>query len=153
MRWTLIAVGKPKAGPMREAEAHYRKRLGLLRPLTVVEVAEAPTRDVAAARRMESQALLQALPDGASLVALTEHGATLSSEAFAKRLDQAEAEGGRGLAFVVGGAHGLDAELLAQAKWKLSLSPMTFPHELARVMLVEQLYRAEQIRRGTPYHK
>lgn len=153
MRWTLIAVGKPKAGPLREAESHYRKRLGALRPLAVLEVAEAPTREVAAARRLEGQALLQAVPEGAALVALTEHGQTLASEAFAKRLDQAEAEGGRGLAFVIGGAHGLDEAVLAKASWKLSLSPMTFPHELARVMLVEQLYRAEQIRRGTPYHK
>lgn len=153
MRWTLIAVGKPKAGPLREAEAHYRQRLVALRPLQVREVPEAPTRDVAAARRLEGQALLQACPEGAALVALTEHGATLSSSAFAQRLEAWEREGGRGLAFVLGGAHGLDEEVLARASWKLSLSPMTFPHELARVMLCEQLYRAEQIRRGTPYHK
>jgi len=84
------------------------------------------------------------------LVILTEEGQTLDSVALAQRL---EGSGSERLAFVIGGAEGIDPALKARASWRLSLSPMTFPHELARLLLLEQLYRAMTIQQGGPYHK
>ena len=98
----------------------------------------------------EADAIRAALRPDETLIALMEQGDTLASVPFAQRLEQF---GNQRLAFVIGGADGLTAELKAQAKWRLSLSPMTFPHELARLMLVEQLFRAQAIVQGSPYHR
>jgi 23S rRNA (pseudouridine1915-N3)-methyltransferase len=90
------------------------------------------------------------LQPGEQLVVMAEEGQTFDSPAFAERLD---GSGSERLVFVIGGAEGIDPALKARASWKLSLSPMTFPHELARLLLLEQLYRALSIQQSGPYHK
>ncbi len=101
---------------------------------------------------MEGQALRHAVPDGARTVALTRRGRRCSSEDFARRLGTWQREA-RDVALVIGGAHGLDAEVLETADDRLRLSSLTLPHDLARLVLLEQLYRACTILRGEPYHK
>jgi len=139
-RIRILAVGKVRKGWVSEGVALYRKRLP---GLEVLEL-----RDAGMTR--EAEAITAALRPEERLVVLTEEGETFSSPAFAERL---EGSGSERLAFVIGGADGLDPGLKARASWRLSLSPMTFPHELARLLLLEQLYRATSILKGGPYHK
>ena len=139
-RIRILAVGKVRKGWLSDGVALYRKRLP---GLEVVEL-----RDGGMER--EATAILAALRPDERLVALTEEGQTYSSIAFAHAL---EGSGSERLAFVIGGADGLDPTLRARADWRLSLSPMTFPHELARLLLLEQLYRALSIQQGGPYHR
>jgi len=145
----LIAVGRLRAGPEQELFAQYA---GRLRPaLAVTEVAEG--RGAAAEiRRREGEAILAALPPGAYAVALDQGGQAPDSEALA-RLVERWLDQGRPLCFVVGGAEGLDPAVLARADALLALGPMTWPHLLARALLAEQLYRAQCIRTGHPYHR
>lgn len=159
MRWTILAVGKVKEAYWQAALAEYLKRLGPYRPVEVVELpdekadpAQTPAL-IEQARRREGERILAALKPGAHLVALWENGEQLDSRALSERLARLDHEGAREAAFVIGGANGLDPAVLARADWKLGLSRLTLPHQLARVVLVEQLYRAERIRRGEPYHK
>ncbi len=139
-RIRVLAVGKLRKPWLQEGALLYLKRLPGL------EITE--LRDGGMAR--EAQAIRAALRPGEELVVLTEEGQSFTSQAFARRL---EGSGSSRLAFVIGGADGLEPALKAQAAWALSLSPMTFPHELARLMLLEQLYRALSIQQGGPYHR
>ena len=123
-----------------EGVALYRRRLP---GLEIVEV-----RDGTPER--EATAILAALKPGERLVALSEEGVGLDSQTLAKRL---AAQDGARLAFAIGGAEGLSATLKQRAQWCLSLSPLTFPHELARLLLLEQMYRASSILDGGPYHR
>jgi 23S rRNA (pseudouridine1915-N3)-methyltransferase len=142
----LIAVGRLRDGPERALFERYDMRL---RPaLTVVEVAEA--RGTAAeVKRREAAALLAAVPKEAFVVALDLGGVVLDSVGLGERL----AEWGRGACFVIGGAEGLDVSVLDRAGIVLSLGAMTWPHFLVRAMLAEQLYRAQAIAAGHPYHR
>ena len=139
-RIRILAVGKVRKGWVLEGIATYLKRLP---GLQVVELRDA-------GKAKEAEAILAALRPDEQLVVLAEEGQTFASPAFAKRL---EGSGSDRLALVIGGAEGIDPALKARARWKLSLSPMTFPHELARLLLLEQLYRALTIQQGGPYHK
>jgi len=139
-RIRVLAVGKLRKGWLTEGVALYRKRLP---GLEVLEL-----RDAGMAR--EAEAIRLALRPQEQLVVLTEEGQRLDSLALAARL---EGSGSERLAFVIGGADGLDPALKAAATWQLSLSPLTFPHELARLLLLEQLYRAVSIQQGGPYHR
>jgi 23S rRNA (pseudouridine1915-N3)-methyltransferase len=139
-RIRILAVGKVRKGWVQEGVALYLKRLP---GLEVVEL-----RDGGMAR--EAELIGAVLRPEEQLVVLTEEGQTFPSTAFAQRL---EGSGSERLAFVIGGADGLDPALKARARWRLSLSPMTFPHELARLLLLEQLYRALSIQQGGPYHR
>ena len=139
-RIRILAVGKVRKGWVSEGVELYRKRLP---GLEIVEL-----RDGGMAR--EAEAISAELRSGERLVALCEEGQTYDSIAFAKAL---EGSGSERLAFVIGGADGLDPVLKARAHLRLSLSPMTFPHELARLLLLEQLYRALSIQQGGPYHR
>lgn len=154
MRITIIAVGRLKEAHWRDAAAEYLKRL---RPYATVEIVEVPDRDVTAderaAVRAEGEAVLRAIPDGAQVVVLDIGGKQLSSEGFSAWLELAGIEGRSSIAFVIGGAAGLDPAVLAKADERLSLGPMTLPHQLARVVLLEQVYRAFRIMRGEPYHR
>jgi 23S rRNA (pseudouridine1915-N3)-methyltransferase len=146
----VIAVGKARPGPLRALAEDYAGRLPWTFALTEVE---APARLPAADRmRRESELLAARVPAGAVLVALDGRGKALSSEALAARLG-AWRDGGRDVAFVLGGADGLDRTLVARAALVLSLGAMTWPHLLARAMLIEQLYRASAILAGHPYHR
>ena len=139
-RIRILAVGKVRKGWVLEGIATYLKRLP---GLQVVELRDA-------GKAKEADAVLAALQPGEQLVVMAEEGQTFDSPAFAERLD---GSGSERLVFVIGGAEGIDPALKARASWKLSLSPMTFPHELARLLLLEQLYRALSIQQGGPYHK
>jgi 23S rRNA (pseudouridine1915-N3)-methyltransferase len=145
----LIAVGKLKAGPEADIVARYAARL---RPgLTIVEVPEG-FGAVTEIKRREAASLLAALPNNAFTVALDIGGAAPTSEDFARQL-QAWQGSGRTLCFLIGGAEGLAAEVLARADAVLSFGKLTWPHMLVRVMLVEQMFRAHSILAGHPYHR
>jgi len=145
----LIAVGRLRAGPEADLFARYNARL---RPsLEVFEVPEGAGAP-AEIKRREGEALLAALPRDAFAVALDLGGAAPTSEALAAMLESWLA-GGRKLAFLIGGAEGFSAPVLARADHVLSLGPLTWPHMLARVMLAEQLFRARAIATGHPYHR
>ena len=154
MRITLVAVGRLKEAYWRDAAAEYLKRL---RPYATVEVVEVNDRDVtrdeARALAEEGADVLRALPDGAHVVTLEIGGRTLSSEGFADDLADHMVGGRSHVVFVLGGAAGLAPDVLARADSRLSLGPMTLPHQLARVVLLEQVYRAFRIMRGEPYHR
>ncbi len=153
MEVTLAAVGRLRPS-YREACDEYLRRLGRYARVAEVEVREAsraPTPE--AQRREEATRLAAKLPPGARVVALTRDGRAWSSAELARRLSAWRLEGGRGLAFVLGGSHGLGAALLEGAAERWSLGPLTLPHELARVVVAEQLYRAFTILAGHPYHK
>jgi 23S rRNA (pseudouridine1915-N3)-methyltransferase len=148
----LIAVGKLRPY-YRAALDDYGKRLrryAVFREHEVREASRAP--NVAAQRLEEAQRLTSRMPPGASLVALARVGAGWTSADLAKQLERWTLAA-RPLAFVVGGSHGLDASLIGRASATWSLGPLTLPHELARVVVAEQLYRAFTILRGEPYHK
>ena len=135
MKIRVAAVGKVKEAHLKTGIDTYLKRLRPVQPIEMIEVAS-----------------VEALPGEGFTIALTEAGETLDSEAFARRLDQLEREV-RQITFWIGPAEGFPKEKLKAANWRLSLSPMTFPHDLATLLLVEQHYRATRIRRGEPYHK
>jgi 23S rRNA (pseudouridine1915-N3)-methyltransferase len=149
---TLIAVGRVR-GTLVEAVRHYEDRAGRYWKLHTIEVdAGAGGKDEPeAVRRAEEERILARLPQQADLVALTRSGQPVGSRAFATYLED-HALHGRDLAFVIGGAYGIGPTLLARAR-QMTLSAMTFPHEVARLLLAEQLYRAGTILRGEPYHK
>ena len=139
-RFRIIAVGKIRKTWVQEGIETYHKRLP---GLSIVEVRDS-TPD------KEADAICQVLRSDEWPVMLMEQGETLTSTVFAERF---RSMGSQRLAFVIGGADGLTAELKAMARWKLSLSPMTFPHELARLLLIEQLFRVKAIQQGSPYHR
>ncbi len=155
MRVLIAAVGRPSrllAGPIREFEA----RAGRYWKLDAAEIpAEKASRNRPEAdiMRAEAERLQAAIPAELDTVALTRTGRRWSSRELARYLNGLAVAGSPGAAFVIGGAFGLDDELLAGARHRVSLSPMTLPHELARLVLAEQLYRAGTIVRGEPYHK
>jgi 23S rRNA (pseudouridine1915-N3)-methyltransferase len=151
----IAAVGRPKDPALAAAIRDYETRAARYWPLEVVEVkGERGDSGTAAAsvRAREAERLGQRLGAVATTVACDASGQSMSSERFAAWL-QSERENARDVAFVVGGAFGLDAGLLDRAQLRLSLAPWTLPHELARLVLAEQLYRAGTIVRGEPYHK
>jgi 23S rRNA (pseudouridine1915-N3)-methyltransferase len=146
----MIAVGRLKAGPQEALARHYAERITW--PLSIREVEEKRALPPAQLKAREAELLLAAVPKGAVLVALDASGKELGSEAFAAQLARWRAAGAD-VAFVIGGAEGLADALRQQAALLLSLGPMTWPHLLVRGMLLEQLYRAQQILAGHPYHR
>ncbi len=155
MRVVVASVGKPKPGGLADAIREYEGRLAHYFKYESLELPAASLPDDRAeeARGKEAEAILRRLPAELALYALTRRGKLLSTRELAARLEEMATYGRPGAAFVIGGAHGLDPSVLARAEVELSLSKMTLPHELARLVLVEQLYRAGTILRGEPYHK
>lgn len=154
MKITLVAVGRLKERFWSEAAAEYLKRLGPYATVRVVEVADRDSgRDAARALAEEGADVLRAVAPGSHVVALEIDGAARGSEAFAAHLARLALDGRSDITFVIGGSVGLSAQVLERADERMSLGPMTLPHNLARVVLLEQLYRAFRINRGEPYHK
>ena len=159
IRVQLICVGKMKEKFYIDAAAEYVKRLSAYCKLQVVELPEErlpsnPSQaQIDAALEKESQAIRAKLPPSTSLVCLCVEGRLRSSEELSALVGTWEHSSAKHLAFVIGGSYGLHPSIKQQAWLKLSMSPMTFPHHLARVMLLEQLYRAFKIREGSSYHK
>lgn len=159
MNVTVICVGKMKEKFYIEAAAEYQKRLAPFCRLQILELPEEklpqdPSQAlIDAALRREADAIRSKLPPNARTAALCIEGQFFSSEELAKRLQTWEIGPTNKLVFLIGGSFGLDEALKQEAQVRISMSPMTFPHHLARVMLLEQLYRGFQINSGTRYHK
>jgi 23S rRNA (pseudouridine1915-N3)-methyltransferase len=151
MRLHILAVGKLKSGPQAELARHYAERIAW--PLVFHEVEEKRPLPPIELKGREAALLLAALPAGATAVALDAQGKALTSEAFAQRLGRWRDGGVADLAFLIGGAEGLADTVRQRAALVLSLGAMTWPHLLARGLLLEQLYRAQQILAGHPYHR
>lgn len=154
VRITLIAVGKLKERFWADACDEYLKRLRPYADVRVVEVADRDSgRDEGRARADEGADIVRALPEGAHVIALDVDGRQSSSESLAEHLSGLSLHGTSSIVFVIGGSVGLDPTVLGRADERLSLGPMTLPHNLARVVLLEQVYRAFKIARNEPYHK
>ncbi|HMA16447.1 MAG: 23S rRNA (pseudouridine(1915)-N(3))-methyltransferase RlmH [Bacteroidota bacterium] len=151
MRITLVAVGRMKAGAAQDLYELYARRLRW--PIAVKEVEERRSLPPEALKEQEGALLLAALPRGARTIALDEGGREMASRDFAALLGRWQDEGIQDVAFVIGGADGLSQPLREAADVILSLGRMTWPHMLVRGMLAEQLFRAESILAGHPYHR
>ena len=154
MSFTLVVVGRPRNGGIAEAVRDYEARAARYWPLTVREVREESARSLAPAAVVEREwaRLAEQLPAGARVVLCDPGGETMDSARFARWMQQ-ERDAARDAAFVIGGAFGLPDAARRVAAVRLALAPWTLPHELARLVLAEQLYRAGTISRGEPYHK
>jgi 23S rRNA (pseudouridine1915-N3)-methyltransferase len=151
----LLVVGKLKESSWQEAQADFIKRLSPFARIELIEVAPESTTATAGAERsmkLEGERLISRLDTDSFIVALDRLGKEIGSLDLAKLLRE-EGDGGRELTFIIGGAEGLDVAVLARANKKISLSKMTFTHEMARVFLLEQLYRAATILAGKTYHR
>lgn len=151
MRYRVVAVGKLKRGFVRDGCERYARLLGQLSQFELVEVRDHSAAGAAEARRRHDAEILAA-SDGL-VVALDERGTLSDTATLAKRIEQFEVRGDSRLTLCIGGPDGHGEELLAAAHQTWSLSPLTFPHELARLVLLEQLYRVETLRSGHPYHR
>ena len=151
MQVTIAAIGRDRRGPARELFQEYCQRC----PWPVRLVALAPRSGAEKERRLadEGARLLKAVPDGALVIVLDERGEELDSPALARRIGAWRDEGQRDLVFLIGGPDGLAPAVRERAELVLAFGRMTWPHELLRVMLAEQLYRASSLLAGHPYHR
>ena len=154
MRIILLSIGRPRDGSLAAAIAEYEGRAARYWPFEAVEVKEEPGKSLAPdeVRRREGERLLERCPPAAHVVACDERGTLMDSRRFAAFVQEGR-ERAQDLAFVIGGAHGLDPRVRERARTTLAFCSWTLPHELARLVLAEQLYRAGTIVRGEPYHK
>lgn len=159
MKITLITVGKIKEKYFTDAIAEYAKRLSRYCKLEIVEVADEKTPDNASEglenqiKEKEGERILSKVPESAYVVALAIDGKQLSSEELADKMEKWNVNGVSHLVFIIGGSLGLTQKVLNRADYSLSFSKMTFPHQLMRVILLEQIYRSFRIRNHEPYHK
>jgi 23S rRNA (pseudouridine1915-N3)-methyltransferase len=159
MRVVVIAIGRLKQGPERELAERYRERfddigrkLGF-RGLAIHEIPESRARDAATRIAEEASAISALIPEKSVLVALDERGKTIDSAAFAQHLGRFRDQSVANTIFTIGGADGLSPELRRKAKLTIAFGAATWPHQLVRVMLLEQIYRAATILAGHPYHR
>jgi len=159
MKITLLTAGTLQESYWREAVSEYQKRLSRTWPLSVVEIGEEKLPrdpsdgDIAAALAQEARRFSAKIPPRAYVIALCIEGEMLTSDALSRRMEDAALRGFSDIVFLIGSSHGLCASLKTRADLRLSFSRMTFPHQLARVLLCEQIYRAAEIARGSRYHK
>lgn len=159
MKISILAVGKIKEKYLKDAIAEYSKRLSKYCKLEIIEVADEKTPDNASEvveeqiRAKEGERLLKYIKDGAYVITLEINGKQLTSEQFADKIETLGIQGTSHIIFVIGGSIGLGQEVLARSAYALSFSKMTFPHQLMRVVLLEQIYRSYRIINGEPYHK
>lgn len=159
MNIDIVCVGRIKERYLTDAIAEYSKRLSRYCKLNIIEVADEKTPEHASAgverqiRAKEGERIAKHLKDGAFVIALAIDGQMLSSEGLAAKVSQLGVQGVSHIQLVIGGSIGLDEAVLKRADYKLSFSKMTFPHQLMRVILLEQIYRAYKINAGEPYHK
>lgn len=159
MKITVIAVGKIKEKYLKDAIAEYSKRLSKYCKLEIIEVADEKTPDNAseviekAIRAKEAERILKHVKDDAFVITLEINGKQLSSEELADKIEKLGVEGTSHIIFIIGGSIGLGQEVLQNSNYALSFSKMTFPHQLMRVILLEQIYRSYRIVNGEPYHK
>ena len=159
MRLVVIAIGRLKQGPERQLGERYRERfddigrkLGF-RGLAIHEIAESRARDAATRIAEEAAAISAAIPEKSVVVALDERGDNIDSSVFARHLGRWRDEAVASTIFVIGGADGLSPDLQRRAKLRMAFGSATWPHQMVRVMLLEQIYRAATILAGHPYHR
>lgn len=156
---TLLCVGKLKEAYWRDACAEYEKRLGAFCKFRLIEVAEERLPDnpspaqITATLEAEGKRLLEQIPKDSAVIPLCIEGKEMDSPGLAAKMQKLAVEGTSHFTFIIGGSWGLSDGVKSRAAWRLSMSPMTFPHQLARVMVMEQIYRAYQIVSGGKYHK
>lgn len=159
MNITILCVGQIKEKYFRDAIAEYQKRLSRYCKLQMIEVADEKTKENASEaendliRKKEGERLLKYIKDSDYCITLEIDGKMLTSEGLSKEIDRLGLAGKSSLVFVIGGSIGLDTAVLKRSDYALSFSKMTFPHQLMRVILLEQIYRSYRIMRGEPYHK
>ena len=159
MKITIIAVGKIKEKYLKDAITEYSKRLGRYCRLEIIEVADEKTPDHAsenmedAIREKEAERIGKYIKEDAYLVTLELQGRQLTSEEFADKIEKLGVSGIGHMIFIIGGSIGLGKSILEKSDYALSFSKMTFPHQLMRVILLEQIYRSYRIINGEPYHK
>jgi len=159
MKITLITVGKIKEKYLKDAIAEYSKRLSRYCKLEIVEVADEKTPDNAsdtvedAIRDKEGERILKYVKEDAYLITLEIAGKMLTSEEMAEKIEKLGVQGTSHIIFIIGGSIGLGKEILKRSDYALSFSKMTFPHQLMRVILLEQIYRSYRIINHEPYHK
>ena len=159
MKITLITVGKIKEKYLKDAIAEYSKRLSRYCKLEIIEVADEKTPDQASEtveeniRNKEGERILKHIRDDMYVITLEIGGKMLSSEELTQKIETLGIQGESSIAFVIGGSIGLGKEVLKRSDYALSFSKMTFPHQLMRVILLEQVYRSYRIMNGEPYHK
>ena len=151
MKLMIAAIGRSGRGPERDLYDHYAGRIRW--PLALRELEEKRKLPAVELMRREGDLLLGAVPAGAVLVALDRRGKAMDSEAFARQLGRWRDDSVSDIAFLIGGADGHAEPLLKKAALVLSFGPMTWPHQLARAMLAEQIYRSQQLLVGHPYHR
>lgn len=159
MKISLITVGKIKEKYLKDAIAEYSKRLSKYCKLEIIEVADEKTPDQASEivengiRAKEAERILKYIKEDSYVITLEIHGKMLSSEELAAKIDQLGIQGKSHITFVIGGSIGLGDAVLKRSDFALSFSKMTFPHQLMRVILLEQIYRSYRINFSEPYHK
>ena len=159
MNITILCVGQIKEKYFRDAIAEYQKRLSRYCKLQMIEVADEKTKENASEaendliRKKEGERLLKHIKDSDYCITLEIDGKMLTSEGLSKEIDRLGLAGKSSLVFVIGGSIGLDTAVLKRSDYALSFSKVTFPHQLMRVILLEQIYRSYRIMRGEPYHK
>lgn len=159
MKVTILCVGKIKEDFYRKAILEYEKRLGRYCKVDIIEVADEKTLDSASAaleaqiKEKEGERLLRHVREGMYVVALAIDGRQLDSVQLSEKIDRLGVSGNSHLAFVIGGSLGLSRQVLKRADERISFSQLTFPHQLMRVILLEQIYRSFRIIRHEPYHK
>ncbi|MBE5955704.1 MAG: 23S rRNA (pseudouridine(1915)-N(3))-methyltransferase RlmH [Lachnospiraceae bacterium] len=159
MKITIITVGKIKEKYLKDAIAEYSKRLSKYCKLDIIEVADEKTPDNASEvvenqiRSKEAERILKHVKEDAFVITLEINGKQLTSEELAKKIDTLGIQGHSHITFIIGGSIGLGQEVLSKSSFALSFSKMTFPHQLMRVILLEQIYRSYRIINGEPYHK
>lgn len=159
MKITVITVGKIKEKYLKDAIAEYSKRLSKYCKLEIVEVADEKTPDNASEtvenqiRAKEGERILKYVKDDAYVITLEIKGRQVTSEELADKIDTLGIQGTSHITFIIGGSIGLGEEVLERSDYALSFSKMTFPHQLMRVILLEQIYRSYRIIHGEPYHK
>lgn len=159
MKITLITIGKIKEKYLRDAIAEYSKRLSRYCKLEIIEVADEKTPDHASdvvektIRDKEAKRIMKYVKEDTYVITLEINGKLLSSEELSAKINQLGIQGTSHITFIIGGSIGLGKEVLARSDYALSFSKMTFPHQLMRVILLEQIYRSYRIINGEPYHK
>ena len=155
MKITLLTVGKTDVKWVREGLDLYASRLSHYIPFSVVEIPELKNVSAlseAQIKEKEGELILKQLKPADEVVLLDEHGREFRSIEFAKHIEERMSRAGRDLVFIIGGAYGFSDAVYAKATWKMSLSKMTFSHQMVRTIFAEQLYRAFTIMKGEPYH-
>ncbi len=152
MKGRLLLIGRSERGSVADGVDHYMKRIQRSMPMEQVVLPEAGKGDPLYQQRVESERILSALKPGEKVVVLDERGKAMTSPQFAEQLGSWRDQGVRQVAFVIGGAYGMNDAVRQRADLVLTLSAMTFPHQLVRVLFAEQLYRALAILQGSPYH-